>query len=92
MAAREDMLARLCGPGNHLFDGETRMADEQSSELVRELRKIRFILKGILLLLALSMDLARGEVADFLSWQTGRNSEESSDWYLTTTGRHDAPG
>ena len=29
------------------------MADEQASELVRELRRIRFILAGILLLLAL---------------------------------------
>jgi hypothetical protein len=31
------------------------MADEQVSELVRELRKIRFILAGILLLLALNL-------------------------------------
>ena len=30
------------------------MADEQSSELVRELRRIRYILAGILLLLALN--------------------------------------
>jgi hypothetical protein len=30
------------------------MADEQSSELVRELRKIRYVLAGILLLLALN--------------------------------------
>jgi hypothetical protein len=31
------------------------MADEQSSELVRELRRIRYILAGILILLALHL-------------------------------------
>jgi len=40
-----------------LFDGVTHMADEQSNEVVRELRKIRNVLAGILLVFALHIFL-----------------------------------
>jgi hypothetical protein len=51
------------------------MAEQQSSELVRELRKIRFLLLGIFLLLALQFALS-----GYLKWaethyQTPRTSQ-----------------
>jgi hypothetical protein len=55
------------------------MADDQSSELVRELRRIRFTLYGILLLLALNFCQVAIHHWDESHYATPRMSQEFRD-------------
>jgi hypothetical protein len=65
------------------------MADEQSSELVRELRKIRFILAGILLLLALHFAQVAVHFWAESHYQTPRMSQKSHDIHGELRATHD---
>jgi hypothetical protein len=56
-----------------------RMVDEQASELVRELRRIRFILAGILLLLALHFCQVAMQFWATSHYQTSPRSQEFRD-------------
>ena len=55
------------------------MADEQASELVRELRRIRFILAGILFLLALHFCQVAVQFWAASHYQTSPRSQEFRD-------------
>jgi hypothetical protein len=75
-----------------LSDRGTYMADQQSSELVRELRKIRFILAGILLLLALNF-----AIEGYLRWaeshyRPAARSQEFHDSHGELRAIHDELG
>jgi hypothetical protein len=65
------------------------MAEEQSSELVRELRRIRFTLYGILLLLALSLAQVAVHHWEESHYGTPRASQEFRDAHGELRANHD---